>query len=81
VCKSGGDRALIVTKSKGLFYCFAARKGGDAIALAAKIRGCGQNEAAQAHRCPFRNCTSPQARYRYSSPGNGTSSTEPEGGI
>ena len=39
VCKSGGDRALVVTPAKGLFYCFAAKIGGDLIALTAHIRG------------------------------------------
>jgi len=38
-CKSGGDRALVVTPAKGLFYCFAQKIGGDAIALTAHIRG------------------------------------------
>jgi hypothetical protein len=28
-CKTGGDRALIVTPAKGLFYCFAAKIGGE----------------------------------------------------
>jgi|SRR5579883_1358494 DNA primase len=44
-CKSGGDRALVVTPAKG-FYCFGAKKGGDVIALVAHIRGCNQREAA-----------------------------------
>jgi DNA primase len=45
-CKTGGDRALIVTPAKGLFYCFANKTGGDAIALTAHIRGISVNEAA-----------------------------------
>lgn len=44
-CKKGGDRALVVTPSKG-FYCFGAKKGGDVIAMVAHIRGCSQREAA-----------------------------------
>ena len=47
VCQSGGDRALIVTPAKGLFYCFAAKTGGDVIALTAHIRGIGVKEAAE----------------------------------
>jgi DNA primase len=46
VCKSGGDRALVVTPAKGLFYCFAKKTGGDAIALTAHIRGIQVKEAA-----------------------------------
>lgn len=36
VC-DGGDRSLVVTPSKGAFYCFDARAGGDQLALAAHI--------------------------------------------
>ena len=46
ICKQGGDRALVVTISKGLFYCFAAQSGGDVIALVAHIKGLKANEAA-----------------------------------
>jgi DNA primase len=46
VCKSGGDRALVVTPDKGLFYCFAKKIGGDAIALVAHIRGISVKDAA-----------------------------------
>lgn len=35
-CKSGGDRALVVTEGKG-YFCFAAQKGGDVLSLAAHI--------------------------------------------
>ena len=45
VCASGGDRALVITESKG-WYCFSARTGGDVIALVAHIRGCSIKEAA-----------------------------------
>ena len=45
-CKTGGDRALIVTPAKGLFYCFAKKDGGDVIALTAHIRGTSVKEAA-----------------------------------
>ena len=47
VCKDGGDRALVITPAKGLHYCFGkCRKGGDAISLAASVRGCTLREAA-----------------------------------
>jgi CHC2 zinc finger len=45
-CKSGGDRALVITPSKNAFYCFAAHSGGDVIALASHIRAVGMKEAA-----------------------------------
>ena len=57
VCKAGGDRALVVTPTKGLFYCFAKRTGGDQIALAAHIRGCQLREAADVLGG---NCTVPR---------------------
>lgn len=46
-CNSGGDRALVITLEKGLFYCFSSKTGGDLIKLVAHIKGCSQNEAAQ----------------------------------
>lgn len=45
-CKAGGDRALVVTEGKG-FFCFAAQKGGDVIALAAHILDVSVKDAAQ----------------------------------
>lgn len=45
-CNSGGDRALVVTDGKG-FFCFALKKGGDQIALAAHILGLSARDAAQ----------------------------------
>ena len=45
-CKSGGDRALVVTPSKNAFYCFGDRTGGDVIAFAAHIRECSVKDAA-----------------------------------
>jgi DNA primase len=44
-CKSGGDRALVITDGKG-WFCFALKKGGDQIALAAHILDVGVKEAA-----------------------------------
>ena len=51
-CLCGGDRALVVTPDKGLFYCWAckgdknANGSGDQLALVAHIRGLTLNEAA-----------------------------------
>jgi hypothetical protein len=47
VCNTGGDRALVITPERGLFYCFPAKTGGDLIKLVAHIKSCSQNEAAQ----------------------------------
>jgi hypothetical protein len=46
-CNTGGDRALVITPERGLFYCFSAKTGGDLIKLVAHVKGCSQNEAAQ----------------------------------
>lgn len=46
VCKTGGDRTLVVTPAKNLFYCFAQKIGGDQIALAAHVKGSGLSDAA-----------------------------------
>ena len=45
-CKSGGDRALVVTEGKG-FFCFSLKRGGDQIALAAHVLDLPAKEAAQ----------------------------------
>jgi DNA primase len=48
ICKEGGDRALAVTPSRGLYYCFGkCRTGGDMITLAAGVRGCSPREGAE----------------------------------
>ncbi len=36
-CGSGGERAIVITPAKGLFYCWSAHQGSDLIALAAHI--------------------------------------------
>lgn len=46
-CGTGGPRALAITPEKGAFYCFAAKTGGDVIALAAHVRDCTAKEAAR----------------------------------
>lgn len=45
-CNQGGDRALVITPEKGLWYCFSAKAGGDNIALVAHIKGLSQKDAA-----------------------------------
>jgi hypothetical protein len=45
-CNQGGDRALVITESKG-WYCFAAQKGGDVISLVAHINDCSAKDAAK----------------------------------
>lgn len=45
-CKTTGGRELVVTPSKGAFFCFKDGKGGDLIALAAHIEGISVKEAA-----------------------------------
>lgn len=48
ICKAGGDRAFVITPAKGLYYCFGkCGKGGDAITMAANVRGCTLREAAE----------------------------------
>jgi len=47
VCEGSGDRNLVITPEKNVYYCFADQKGGDVIALVAHINGCGVKEAAQ----------------------------------
>ncbi len=62
-CKSGGDRALVVTEGKG-FYCFAAKKGGDQIALVGHVLDLKVKEAAEwlagTVPVPVPNCTVPR---------------------
>jgi DNA primase len=45
-CNSGGPRAIVITPDKSLFFCFAAKVGGDAIALASHIKNVSQKAAA-----------------------------------
>lgn len=44
-CKTTDDRKLVLTKSKGSFYCFQARKGGSVLDLVMHIRGGSVREA------------------------------------
>lgn len=44
-CRSGGDRALVVTEGRG-YFCFAVKKGGDQISLAAHVLDISPKDAA-----------------------------------
>jgi DNA primase len=71
ICQTGGDRALIVTPAKSLFYCFAKKTGGDAIALTAHIRGISVKEAAEQLDRAFgtvQNSTSTVSKNRATAP-------------
>lgn len=45
-CEGGGDRNLVITPDKGLFFCFSDQKGGDQLALVAHVRGGSVKDAA-----------------------------------
>src|SRR5260370_24030725 len=55
VCKTGGDRALIVTPAKGLFYCFAKKIGGNGIAPTPPKRSTPPKETARQPPPPLRS--------------------------
>lgn len=59
-CKSGGDRALVITKSKGAFYCFAKGEGGDVIGLIAHVKGMSMKDAANVLAESFNKKLEPQ---------------------
>ncbi len=44
-CNSGGDRALVITPAKGLFYCFASGIGGDLVSFWGHIKKCSPADA------------------------------------
>lgn len=60
-CETGGDRALVVTPSKALFYCFSAGIGGDMIALWGHIKQCSLADAGKqiAQAFPARGTSAP----------------------
>ena len=59
-CKSGGDRALVITKSKAAFYCFAQGEGGDVIGLIAHIKGISMKDAANVLADSFNKKSQPK---------------------
>ena len=46
-CEKGGDRAIVITPEKGVFYCFADKKGGDQIALVQHVLSLGTKQAGE----------------------------------
>ncbi len=47
ICKASDPRALVITPSKGAFYCFKHKKGGDMLALVSESKGIPIKEAAE----------------------------------
>lgn len=43
----GGERSLVITPAKGVWYSFALQKGGDVLALVQLINDCSAKQAAQ----------------------------------
>jgi DNA primase len=76
----GGDRAMVVTPAKGVFYCFAEKKGGDQIALCSHVREVPVKDAARAIAEHYGTVPLPAAR-NSTIPGNSTSpsDTVPQG--
>lgn len=60
-CKAGGDRALAITPGVG-YYCNAARRGGDQIAIVAHVKGVGFRQAAELLFNHFQLKAPPQAQ-------------------
>src|SRR5208282_810680 len=47
ICQHSDSRALAITPSKGVFYCFRHKKGGDMLALVSEAKGISIREAAE----------------------------------
>ncbi|MEO0568816.1 MAG: CHC2 zinc finger domain-containing protein [Pseudomonadota bacterium] len=62
----GGERALAITPSKGVWYSFGLNKGGDVLALVQLVQDCTIKEAAQ-----FLNGAPPLEKTERSSPERG----------
>ena len=62
----GGERALAITPSKGVWYSFGLNKGGDVLALVQLIHDCTTKEAAQ-----FLSGTAPLEKAEKPSPERG----------
>lgn len=43
----GGERALVITPNKGVWYSFALERGGDVLALVQLVNNCSTKEAAE----------------------------------
>jgi DNA primase len=77
-CGTGGPRALVVTPSKGLFYCFSAGIGGDLISLWGHIQKCSLADAGRQIADTFGVGTVTSARVT-SAPVNSTEAAAPAG--
>ncbi len=60
-CKSGGERALAITPTRG-YYCNAAKTGGDVISLVAHVGGISFRRAAEVLVNHFQLKAPPQAQ-------------------
>jgi DNA primase len=47
ITKSTDPRSFVITPSKGVYFSFKEGKGGDALTLVSKVRGCSIREAAE----------------------------------
>ncbi len=47
VCESSGDRNLVVTPDKNVYFCFSDGKGGDQLQLVAHVKGISVKQAAE----------------------------------
>lgn len=63
----GGERGLVITPAKGVWYSFPLQKGGDVLALVQLINDCSTKEAAQ-----FLSGTVPLEKAKSSSPDEGS---------
>jgi len=53
ITKSSDPRSFVITPSKQVYYSFKEGKGGDALTLVSKVRGCSVREAAEAIAAHF----------------------------
>jgi hypothetical protein len=65
ITKSTDPRSFVITPAKGVFYSFKEGKGGDALTLVSRVRGCDIKQAAEiisAHFGADKSDASPQPR-------------------
>jgi DNA primase len=83
-CGTGGPRALVITPSKQLFYCFSAGIGGDLISLWGHVQRCSLADAGRQIEATFRlgNVTSePSAPVHRSTTSQPPSPPAPQSGF
>jgi CHC2 zinc finger len=76
-CKQGGDRAIVITPGRNVFYCFAAKKGGDQLALVSHIRDVPVREAAELIQDHYGTDIVPAAREQVPSSRNSSGTSSP----